>query len=189
MDDILGMVHIKDVLMALSKFSNGSAKDFSVKEILRPVIFVAPSMRAMDLLLRMRREGVHLAIVVDEHGGTDGQINLEDLVEEVIGDIRDELDDSEEPTCELLPDGSYIVDGRYDLEEFQERMDITLEQAEGEDIDIEDIDTVGGLVMAIAGRMPLAGEIIPHASTGLEFHITHADPRRISRMRIFRKNA
>lgn len=181
-DDILGMIHIKDVLTAFSKISNGEAKKFDIKDIIRPVIFVAPSMGAMDLLLSLRVEGVHLAIVVDEHGGTDGQINLEDLVEEVIGDIRDELDSSIEPTCETMPDGSYIVDGRYDLEELQALMDIVWQ-----DNNTEDIDTVGGFVMALAGRMPIVGEVIHHEPTQLEFHITDADPRRISRLRIVNK--
>lgn len=176
LDDVVGMVHIKDVLKATQK----PAKDFSLEKILRKVLFVAPSMRVLDLLLQMRMDRLHMALVVDEYGGIDGIVTIEDLVEEIVGEIEDEHDVDRGPRIERKPDGSWIADARMDVEDIEERFGQILTEEERD----EDIDTLGGLVFSIAGRVPTRGELIQHEATGIEFEVLEADPRRIKRLRI-----
>lgn len=176
LDDVLGMVHIKDVLAATTE-----PKDkFSVRKIMRKVLFVAPSMRVLDLLLQMRMNRLHMALVVDEYGGIDGLVTIEDLVEEIVGEIEDEHDIDQGPKIERKPDGSWIADARFDIEDLEERLGPVLSDEERE----EDIDTLGGLVFTLAGRVPIRGELIPHEPSGLEFEVLEADPRRIKRVRL-----
>ncbi len=176
LDDVVGFVHIKDVLAAVK-----SERKFSLAGLTRGVLFVAPSMRVLDLLLQMRLSRVHLALVVDEFGGTDGLITIEDLVEEIVGEIEDEHDAEAGPRLVRWPDGSLVADARVDVDEFEEAFGQVLTQEERE----EDIDTLGGLVATIAGRVPTRGELILHSS-GVSFEVMEADPRRIKRLRVRR---
>lgn len=172
LDDVIGMVHIKDVLAWW-----GRQGEFQIAKILRPVLFIAPSMRVLDLLLKMRATRHHLALVVDEFGGIDGLVTIEDLVEEIVGEIEDEHDTETRPMLEEVG-GMLIADGRVPVEEFEAKVGPILLDGER-----EDIDTLGGLVFALAGRIPARGEVIKHPS-GLEFEVIDADPRRIKRLRV-----
>jgi CBS domain containing-hemolysin-like protein len=173
LDDVLGLVHIKDVLMLVA-----SGKPFSLPRIVRKVLFVSPSIRVLDLLLEMRLKRTHMALVVDEYGGIDGLVTIEDLVEQITGEIEDEHDREVEPDFIERPDGIIEADARMPLEEFEARVGPLLDEEER-----EDIDTLGGLVFFLAGRVPSRGELISHPS-GLEFEVVDADPRRIKRLRV-----
>lgn len=177
LDDCIGMVHIRDVL-GVSFGSTAEDGAFRLSDIVRPVIFVAPSMRVLDLLLEMRVKRTHMALVVDEYGGIDGLLTIEDLVEEIVGEIQDEHDDEPEPQMVERPDGVLLADARVELEEFEDRFG----EIFSED-DKEDVDTLGGLVFALAGRVPVRGELIKHES-GLVFEVVDGDPRRVRRLRI-----
>ena len=174
LDNISGMVHIKDVLQGWSKDEPGELED-----LVRPVLFVAPSTPILELLLQMRVRRVHMALVVDEFGGIDGLATIEDLVEEIVGEIQDEHDEDHSAGCIEMRPGLFDVNARTNILEFEERIGEFLVPAERE----EDIDTLGGLVFFLAGRVPAKGEVITHSS-GVEFEILDADPRRIRRMRI-----
>ncbi|MBO6837308.1 MAG: hemolysin family protein [Alphaproteobacteria bacterium] len=176
LDDVLGMVHIKDVLAATTE----PRENFSIRKVMRKVLFVAPSMRVLDLLLQMRMNRLHMALVVDEYGGIDGLVTIEDLVEEIVGEIEDEHDVDRGPKIERKPDGTWIADARLDIEDLEDRIGPVLTEEERE----EDIDTIGGLVFTLAGRVPIRGELIPHEASGLEFEVLEADPRRIKRIRL-----
>ena len=175
LDDVVGLVHIKDVLPRA-----GKPQRFKLESLTRRVLFVAPSMRVLDLLLEMRQSRVHMALVVDEFGGIDGLITIEDLVEEIVGEIEDEHDVDEGPKLTARPDGSLIADGRTTIEEFEERVGAVLSDDERE----EDIDTLGGLVAALAGRVPTRGELLVHPPSGISFEVIEADPRRVKRLRV-----
>jgi CBS domain containing-hemolysin-like protein len=175
LDDLLGMVHMKDVLSHMVERD----RPFDLAAMLREVLFVAPSTRLLDLLLEMRLKHVHMALVVDEFGGIDGLVTIEDVVEEIVGEIEDEHDVAQGPKLIPRPDGSLIADARTTIEEFEERVGPVLSEAERE----EDIDTLGGLVFSLAGRIPAKGEVIEHAS-GLRFEVVESDQRRIRRLRI-----
>jgi CBS domain containing-hemolysin-like protein len=177
LDDVIGMVHIKDVLAATV---DPDPDAFSLRDVMRKVLFVAPSMRVLDLLLQMRMDRLHMALVVDEYGGIDGLVTIEDLVEEIVGEIEDEHDVDSGPRIERKPDGSYIADARMAVEDIEERFGPILSAEERE----EDIDTLGGLVFTLAGRVPVRGELIGHPESGVEFEVLEADPRRIKRMRL-----
>jgi magnesium and cobalt transporter len=176
LDDVAGMVHIKDVLAAWARDRDGGVK---LETLVRKVLFVAPSMPILELLLQMRVSRVHMALVVDEFGGVDGLATIEDLVEEIIGEIEDEHDEEEAPVLTPRPDGALDADARVELSEFEAWAGPVLTAEERE----EDIDTLGGFVAFLAGRVPVKGEVIRHSS-GVEFEIRDADPRRIRRMRI-----
>ena len=176
LDDVLGMVDIKDVLAATTE----PKENFSVRAVMRKVLFVAPSMRVLDLLLQMRMNRLHMALVVDEYGGIDGLVTIEDLVEEIVGEIEDEHDIDRGPKIEHKPDGTWIADARLDIEDLEKRLGPILTDEERQ----EDIDTVGGLVFTLAGRVPIRGELIPHEESGLEFEVLEADTRRIKRVRL-----
>jgi magnesium and cobalt transporter len=173
LDDIVGMVHIKDVFSYV-----GRPEAFSLEAILRKPLLVAPQMPVLDLLLQMRQQRVHMALVVDEYGGIDGLVTIEDLVETITGDIADEHDDVEAPMVTERPDGMLDLDARLSVEDFEKRVGPVLTEDERD----ADIDTVGGLVFTLAGRVPAKGEVISHPS-GMEFRILDADPRRIRRLR------
>ncbi|MCH8809092.1 MAG: HlyC/CorC family transporter [Proteobacteria bacterium] len=175
LDDVIGIVHIKDVLKHVA-----AGRSFELAKILRTVLIVAPSMRALDLLLEMRLSRVHMALVVDEFGGIDGLLTIEDLVEEIVGEIEDEHDVAEGPKLIAQPDGSLIADARATIEEFEERVGPILSEEERE----EDIDTLGGLVSYLADRVPTRGELIAHATSGVSFEVMEADPRRVKRLRV-----
>jgi CBS domain containing-hemolysin-like protein len=181
LDDPTGLVHIKDALAQLQFDADGTVRwpDVAAAKIKRGILFVPPSMPARDLLVKMQTDHMHLALVIDEYGGTDGLVSIEDLIEEIVGDIDDEHDVDEAPLLRALPGGGYEADARLDLEDFKAETGIDLAP---EDAD-EEIDTLGGLVVSLVGRLPLRGEIIPHPS-GFEFEILEADPRRIKRLRL-----
>ncbi|HZH46188.1 MAG TPA: hemolysin family protein [Roseococcus sp.] len=179
LDDVVGMVHIKDIIAQL-----GRSEDFSLRAVLRKPLLVVPSVPVLDLLLRMRQERMHMALVVDEYGGIDGIITIEDLVETIVGDISDEHDELAAPQMTERAEGVLELDARTPVEAFEERMGQVLTEEER----AADIDTVGGLVFTLAGRVPARGEIFSHSS-GLEFRVLDADARRIRRLRVRRTPA
>ncbi len=174
LDDPIGMVHIKDVVAWQNKDA-----PFNLATICRKVLYVSPSARVLELLLEMRTKRVHMALMVDEFGGTDGLVTIEDLVEEIVGEIEDEHDRPEGAMFVERPDGSIDADARWELDDMEEKIGTFLEEQER-----EDIDTLGGLVFSITGHVPIRGEIVTHSFSGLEFEILEADPRRIHRLRI-----
>ncbi len=176
LDDIAGMVHIKDVFAYV-----GRPDEFRLESILRRPLLVAPQIPVLDLLLQMRQARVHLALVIDEYGGIDGLVTIEDLVEEIVGDISDEHDEVLGPMVTERADGSLDLDARLPVEEFEARLGPVLTQEER----AADINTVGGLVFTLAGRVPTRGEVVSHPS-GFEFRILEADPRHIRRVRVRR---
>lgn len=180
LDDIIGMVHIKDVFAAIGK----DEKAFALADILRRPLFVVPSIPVLDLLLQMRQARVHMALVVDEYGGIDGLITIEDLVETIVGDISDEHDEVQAQQITERPDGALDLDARTPIAAFEDKLGAVLTDEER----AADIDTVGGLVFTLAGRVPAKGELVSHPS-GLEFRILEADPRRIRRLRVRRPGA
>ena len=174
LDDAMGFIHAKDVLAW-----RGAEANFSPSRILRRVLFVAPSMQVLELLLEMRVKRAHMALVVDEYGGVDGLVTIEDLVEEIVGEIEDEHDQNDDPALTPAADGSLIADARVTIEHLEETVGPILDYDE----EREDIDTLGGLVFSLAGRVPIRGELIRHSS-GVEFEVLEADPRRIRRLRL-----
>ena len=176
LDDVVGMVHIKDVFAYV-----GRPEAFRLETILRKPLMVAPQLPVLDLLLQMRQARMHLALVVDEYGGIDGLITIEDLVETIVGDISDEHDDVEHPLVTERGDGTLEVDARLPVEEFETRLGPVLTEGERG----ADIETVGGLVFTLAGRVPARGEVIGHPS-GIEFRVLDADARHIRRLRVKR---
>ncbi|MCY3670029.1 MAG: hemolysin family protein [Alphaproteobacteria bacterium] len=173
LDRIVGMIHVKDVLAHIGKPDTPSLKDLA-----RDVLFVSPAMLVLDLLLEMRLKRTHMALVVDEFGGIDGLATIEDLVEEIVGDIEDEHDIAEPPQLETRPDGTLVADARATLEDFEAAVGEVLTDDER-----EDLDTLGGLVFNLVGRVPSRGELVSHPS-GLEFEVLDSDPRRLKRLRV-----
>jgi hemolysin (HlyC) family protein len=173
LDHVVGMVHIKDVMAC---WENPHATKLST--IVRRLLFVAPSMPVLELLLQMQVSRIHMALVVDEHGGTDGLITIEDLVEQIVGEIEDEHDEEVEPQVIEQPDGTYLADARVPVDEFEKRVGPFLTADER-----EDVETLGGLAFYVAGRVPARGEVIRH-STGIEFEVVEADPRRVRKLRV-----
>jgi magnesium and cobalt transporter len=176
LDDIVGMVHIKDVFAYV-----GRPEAFSLEAILRRPLMVAPQMPVLDLLLQMRQQRTHLALVIDEYGGVDGLVTIEDLIETIVGDIADEHDEVQAAMLVERPDGTLDINARLPVEEFESRMGPVLSEDERD----ADIETVGGLVFTLAGRVPTKGEVISHPS-GIEFRVLDSDPRRIRRLRVRR---
>lgn len=210
LDDLAGMVHIKDFTAWVVKKAQPRGRsrkaqaseaavsgkaglelkavdlDQTVKQagILREILFVPPSMPAADLLVQMQSSHIHMAVVVDEYGGTDGLVSIEDLVEQIVGDIADEHDEGEESFIRPLGDGVFSADARAPVEEVEALAGSALVP----DAHEEDVDTLGGLVVAMLGRVPVRGELIRHPS-GVEFEVTDADPRRLRKLRIHLKPA
>ena len=203
LDDPVGMVHIRDLIAfmtaraAVDPEKNARRKKplpagldlkavnlgmpLSATKIVREILFVPPSMRVIDLLARMQATRIHLALVVDEYGGTDGLASIEDIVEQIVGEIADEHDEDERPAIAQQPDGSFVADARATIED--------VVGVVGNDFDVgeaaEEVDTIGGYLVTRAGRLPVRGEIVP--GPGLfEFEVLDADPRRVKRVRITR---
>ncbi|HEY3225173.1 MAG TPA: hemolysin family protein [Pseudolabrys sp.] len=203
LDDPVGMVHIRDLIAfmtaraAVDPEKNARRKKplpagldlkavnlgmpLSTTKIVREILFVPPSMRVIDLLARMQATRIHLALVVDEYGGTDGLASIEDIVEQIVGEIADEHDEDERPAIAQQPDGSFVTDARATIED--------VVGVVGNDFDVgeaaEEVDTIGGYLVTRAGRLPVRGEIVP--GPGLfEFEVLDADPRRVKRVRIIR---
>jgi CBS domain containing-hemolysin-like protein len=203
LDDPVGMVHIRDLIAfmtaraAVDPAKNAKRKKplpagldmktvnlampLSATEIVREILFVPPSMRVIDLLARMQATRIHLSLVVDEYGGTDGLASIEDIVEQIVGEIADEHDEDATPEITQQPDGSFVADARAKIED--------VIAAVGHDFDvgdaIEDVDTIGGYLVTRAGRLPVRGEVVPGPDL-FEFEVLDADPRRVKRVRIIR---
>ncbi|MFQ5984624.1 MAG: hemolysin family protein [Alphaproteobacteria bacterium] len=174
LDDVIGMVHIRDLLPYW-----GANKPLALTEVCRRILFVPPSMPVLDVLLQMQVTRIHMALVVDEYGGTDGLVTIEDLVEEIVGEIEDEHDTEDRPMLVEKPGGVLDANARTPIGELEARVGYSLLPEDRE----EDIDTLGGLVFSLVGRVPGRGELIAHPS-GLEFEVIDADPRRIKRLRV-----
>jgi CBS domain containing-hemolysin-like protein len=181
LDDPIGVIHVKDVLGLIERAPDGTVRwpDVPIASLKRDIDVVPPSMPARDLLLLMQRSHSHLALVIDEYGGTDGLVSIEDLVEEIVGDIDDEHDTDDTPRAKPLPGGAFEAEARMSLEDFEEQTGIALKAP---DPDAE-VDTLGGLAVALMGRLPKRGEIVTDPS-GFTFEILEADPRRVRRVKI-----
>lgn len=181
LDDPTGLIHIKDVLSLVEIGPDGLLRwpDVPITKIKRDLIFVPASMPARELLLKMQTTHMHMALVIDEYGGTDGLVSIEDLVEQIVGEIDDEHDVEEAPQLRPLANGAYDADARLDLEDFKEETGIALVPPDPD----EEVETLGGLVVSLLGRLPQRGEIVPYPH-GYEFEVLEADPRRVKRLRI-----
>jgi len=180
LDDPLGFIHVKDLFMAFSAQTNDNAliENFKATNHLRRTLTVPPSMPCGTLLQAMQAQRMHMALVIDEYGGVDGLITIEDLLELIVGEIEDEHDTTNGATWRRAADGSYTVTARADIEDFEQEIGtVLLDDKE------EDVDTLGGLVFMICNRIPARGEVICHPN-GHEFEILDADPRRIKRLRV-----
>ena len=200
LDDPRGMVHIRDFVDFLAKVAHPAGAPeqtklsglngvdlttpLSLARILRPVLFAPPSMPALDLLVKMQATRTHIALVIDEYGGTDGLVSIEDIVETIVGDIEDEHDLDETPQIEAAPDGSFIVDARATLDAVAQAVNAPMDTL----VDLEEVDTIAGLVSALAGHVPARGEII-QLGEALECEVLDADPRRVKKIRIRRSGA
>jgi magnesium and cobalt transporter len=173
LDDVIGTIHIKDILA-----KTVTNEPFILRDLVRDVIVISPAMPVLDLLLMMRQQKRHMALVVDEYGGIDGLVTINDIVETIVGEINDEYESGQDGNIIEKPDGTILADGRVDIEVFEEKFGKVLT-----DEDREAVDTLAGLVITLAGRVPARGEVLSHAS-GIEFEVIDADPRRINRMRI-----
>ncbi|MDJ1017028.1 MAG: hemolysin family protein [Paracoccaceae bacterium] len=177
LDSPVGMVHLKD--FALKHGFNGSGERFALSKMLRPLLYAPPSMPIGVLLQKMQTDRMHLALVIDEYGGVDGLVTIEDLIEQVIGEIEDEHDIAEGRFWTEEAAGCYLAQARTPVAEFEGEIGQRLVEAEDE----EEIDTLGGLVFMLAGRVPARGEVVKHP-LGLDFEVVDADPRRIKRLRV-----
>ncbi len=177
LDTPIGMIHLKD--FALKHGFNGNSGQFSLKKMLREVLFAPPSMPIGVLLQKMQADRIHMALVIDEYGGVDGLVTIEDLIEQVIGEIEDEHDIDEDQHWIKESDTCYLVQARAPLDEFEAEIGIQLTPEDEDD----DIDTVGGLVFLLAGHVPARGEVIIHPD-GVEIEVVEADPRRLKRLRV-----
>ena len=176
LDNIIGMIHIKDLV----KYQNeGNFEQGYLKKIKRDVLEIPPSMPVLDLLMKMQLTRLHMGIVIDEYGGTDGLVTIEDVIEEITGEIEDEHDEQNMPMLIKISPNSFEASARAEIEEFERLSKISLNVVH----DNEDVDTLGGLATALAGRVPQRGEIIKHES-GLVFEIIDADPRKIKSLKI-----
>ena len=174
LDDIVGILHIKDVLANLFL-----KEKKNIKSLLKKPIFVSPSISLLDLLYEMRIKRRHLALVVDEYGGIDGLVTIEDLVEELVGEIEDEHDLSSECRLEKMEDGSIVVEARITID----LLEGFIQSIKKEDLN-EEIETLGGFIVSIAGRVPVKGEVIKYSPSGLKFEILEADPRKVILVKI-----
>ncbi|MDA7430031.1 hemolysin family protein [Primorskyibacter aestuariivivens] len=183
LDTPVGMVHLKDFALkhGFNGTNGGKGGRFSLKAMLRPLLFVPPSMPIGVLLTKMQAERRHMALVIDEYGGVDGLVTIEDLIEQVIGEIEDEHDIGEDKYWTEEKPGCYLALAKTPLEEFQSEIGMDLTATD--EVDEEEIDTLGGLVFMLAGHVPARGEMVPHPE-GPEFEVVDADPRRIKRLRV-----
>ncbi len=174
LDTVIGMIHVKDVFALKVQ---GAAPPEDLRTLMRTPLFVPESMGVLDLLARMRADRVHLAVVVDEFGGTEGLLTIEDVVEEIVGEIEDEHDEEVQGALTALDDGIWDADARAELDEVAEVVDARLAVVE------EDVDTLGGLAFVLAGHVPHVGEVVEHPS-GWKLEVTECDPRRVTRLRL-----
>ncbi|MEO0400891.1 MAG: hemolysin family protein [Pseudomonadota bacterium] len=179
LDTPIGFAHLKDI--ALNHGFNGTAQAFDLRAQLRPLLFVPPSMTIGVLLTKMQTERRHMALVIDEYGGVDGLVTIEDLIEQVIGEIEDEHDVDEGVFFTHEKPGCYLALAKTPLDDFENEIGVSL--TTHDDVDEEDIETLGGLVFMLAGRVPTRGEVVAHPD-GPEFEVIDADPRRIKRLRV-----
>jgi len=202
LDDPIGMVHIRDLIAYMTRRAEVKheanarrrrplpagldlkaidlSMPLSATKIVRPILFVPPSMPAIDLLAKMQATRIHLALVIDEYGGTDGLVSIEDIVEEVVGDIEDEHDEASAPTVVAQADGSFLVDARASLEDVTRVVGIAFDVGEA----AKEVDTIGGYLMAQVGRLPVRGELVPGPGP-FEIEVLDADPRRVKRVKIY----
>jgi len=179
LDNPKGFLHLKD--LALKYGFNGKTTRFSVKGMLRPLLYVPPSMTIDVLLQKMQSERIHMALVIDEYGGVDGLVTIEDLIEQIVGEIEDEHDTEEEEYWVEEKPGVYLCQARAPLDEFEKVLNADLASSS----DDEEIDTLGGLITMMIGRVPVRGEVIKHPD-GFEFEVVDADLRRIKKLRVCR---
>ncbi|HXI87968.1 MAG TPA: hemolysin family protein [Parvularculaceae bacterium] len=177
LDNPLGMVHVKDVVELIAHPEKRQTNAPILKQIRRDALYVPPSMRITDLLLKMQASRIHMALVIDEYGGTDGLVTIEDLVEEIVGDINDEHDEDETPIVTRRAGGGFDVDARMELSDFAAETGVAFEAEDDE------VDTLGGFVVSLAGRVPQRGEVISDVS-GYDFEVLEADARKIRKLRM-----
>ena len=173
LDDVLGMIHIKDII----KFSGSNHNDFNIKKIMREVLFVPPTMPVMNLLLKMQATKLHMALVIDEHGGTDGLITIEDVIEEIVGEIEDEHDKDDDFNFKKIDSNTFEAKADMTLDDFNHESNLSIVE--------ENVDTLGGYIFSKINRVPYAGEVIKVDNT-YQFEIIEADPRKIKKIRIFK---
>lgn len=181
MDNLVGFLHIKDLMAGVATGEIKTNQSYDLSKLLRPVLFVSPSIRLLDLLHEMRLKRQHLALVVDEFGGVDGLITIEDLVEEIVGEIEDEHDEIEDEMCVKIDENTFEVSARMEIDALEKEININISSEQE-----EDFDTVGGLIFCIVGRVPGQGEIVSHPC-GIEFRIIDSDPRRIKKVALSTK--
>ena len=179
LDTPIGIANLKD--FALRHGFNGRSPSMDLREMVRPLIYVPPSMPLGVLLQKMQAERIHMALVIDEYGGTDGLVTIEDVIEQVVGEIEDEHDVEEAKNWVMEKPGCYLAQARTDLDDFEAEIGMTL--TDPAEVDEEEIDTLGGLVTMLAGHLPARGEVIIHPD-GPEFEVVDADPRRVKRLRV-----
>ena len=177
LDKPLGLLLLKDLVLRHGLDANGGELDLA--PLLRPLLFVPPSMPLVVLLQKMQTERTHMALVIDEYGGVDGLVTIEDLLEQVVGEIEDEHDTEDESLWHEEAPGVWLIQARAQLDDIEELVGADLTQ----DVTEEDVDTLGGLVFVLLGRVPVRGEVIAHPA-GLEIEVLEADPRRVKRLRL-----
>ena len=180
LDKVLGMIHIRDLFEKIQQRNTKKSTKIA-KKMIRKILFSSPSMKVIDLLLKMRSEQIHMAIVIDEFGGTNGIVTIEDLVEEIVGEIKDEHDFEEVDEIKKISKKSFEISARISLEEFEKRLNVKLNIDER-----DEIDTLGGFIFFLLGRIPGRGEVVSYKKN-IEFTIIEADTRRIKRILVTKK--
>ncbi len=181
LDKVLGMIHIRDLFEKIHQRNTKKKSTKIAKKMIRKILFSSPSMKVIDLLLKMRSEQIHMAIVIDEFGGTNGIVTIEDLVEEIVGEIKDEHDFEEVDEIKKISKKSFEISARISLEEFEKRLNVKLNIDER-----DEIDTLGGFIFVLLGRIPGRGEVVSYKKN-IEFTIIEADTRRIKRILVTKK--
>jgi len=174
LDDVVGMVHIKDLIKFIS---SNSKEQFQIKDIVKNILFVPPSMPVLNILLKMQSTKLHMALVIDEHGGTDGLVTIEDLVEEIVGEIQDEHDNEEVIDIKKIDNKTFVADAKMEVSDFIKRTNM--------DFNSDKVDTLGGYVFSLINRVPHKGEIIKTEDKKYVFEILDADPRKIKVLKIY----
>ena len=174
LDDVIGMVHIKDLIKFIS---SNSKEQFQIKDIIKDILFVPPSMPVLNILLKMQSTKLHMALVIDEHGGTDGLVTIEDLVEEIVGEIQDEHDNEEIIDFKKIDNKTFVADAKMEVSDFIKRTNM--------DFNSDKVDTLGGYVFSLINRVPHKGEIIKTEDKKYVFEILDADPRKIKVLKIY----
>jgi len=174
LDDVIGMVHIKDLIKFIS---SNSKEQFQIKDIIKDILFVPPSMPVLNILLKMQSTKLHMALVIDEHGGTDGLVTIEDLVEEIVGEIQDEHDNEEVIDFKKIDDKTFVADAKMEVSDFIKRTNM--------DFNSDKVDTLGGYVFSLINRVPHKGEIVKTEDKKYAFEIVDADPRKIKVLKIY----